>query len=48
MLASDPRAGPDLEPRLKAYALQRDAEWQGLLKEILTLAEGRRGRGSRG
>ena len=46
-LAGDPRAGPDLEPRLKTYALQRDAEWQALLREILTLSDGRR-RGKRG
>lgn len=45
--AGDASAGPDLEPRLKAYALERDAEWQALLREILTLSDGRRraGRG---
>lgn len=46
-LAGDPRAGPDLEPRLKTYALQRDAEWQAMLREILSLGE-RRGRGRKG
>lgn len=45
-LAGDPREGPDLEPRLRTYALQRDAEWQALLKEIHDYGERRR-RGSR-
>jgi hypothetical protein len=43
--AGDPREGPDLEPRLRSYALQRDAEWQALLKEIHDYAEQRRRRG---
>ncbi len=46
-LAGDPRSGPDLEPRLKAYALQRDAEWQAMLREILLIGEERRRRGRR-
>ncbi len=47
-LAGDPRGGLDLEPRVRAYALQRDAEWQTLLKEIHDFAERRGRRGSRG
>jgi len=48
MLAGEPRAGPNLEPRLRAYALQRDAEWQALLEEIHDYAGQHRGRGSDG
>jgi len=44
-LAGDPAAGLELEPRLQAYALKRDAEWQALLKEIHDLAGQRRRRG---
>ncbi len=47
-LAGDVRDGPDREPRLQAYALQRDAEWQALLREVLEMAPARRRKGRRG
>jgi hypothetical protein len=43
-LAGDPAGGMELEPRLQAYALKRDREWQALLKEIHDLAGQRRRR----
>jgi len=40
--SGDPSAGPEFVPQLHQYALERDAEWQTLLKEIHAAASRRR------
>jgi len=43
--AGDHATGPEFVPQLHQYALERDAEWQALLKEIHAASAQRRRRG---